>query len=166
MRRSLARLPTWAKVVLPLAFLVFAAGGAWFYRAQDHDMRRKVEEELASIAALKAEQIVAWRRDQLEDAGLIAENATLTVATARYWANPGGETGEQLLSVFRRVQKDHDYADILLVDAGGHICLSLTSAAGDGHPEMLSALGTALRDWRPVLVDLHVGDLDTSPHIS
>ncbi|MBN1424065.1 GAF domain-containing protein [Candidatus Fermentibacteria bacterium] len=166
MTRPHARLPTWATVVLPLALLVFAVGGLWFYRAQDQAMRRKVEEELATIAGLKAEQIVAWRRDQLEDAGLIAENATLVVATARYWADPGDETGDQLLRVFRRVQKGHDYADILLVDANGHVCLSLAGAAGDGHPEMLSALETSLRERRPVLVDLHAGDLDPSPHIS
>ena len=66
--------PFRVKMFLLAVFIVLLTCGSWFYRVQEQTMRKGVETNLASIAQLKANQIVSCREERLKDAGGFAEN--------------------------------------------------------------------------------------------
>ncbi len=148
-----------------MALMGLLAGGIWFYRTQEQNMRYEVEKELSAIARLKADQISAWQKDQLSDAVTLCENVFFLQNAARFLADPSGVHGEDLRTILRDQAKQHDYADTLLVDPDGKVIFSL-SGNYHLHSGYVSALPTALRKRSPVLIDLHTETHNQAPHIS
>lgn len=77
----------WTRAALPaLVLLAILAGGMWFYRVQERDMRHQIEAELTAIGQLKTAQIASWREERLGDAGLLMENPFLVDGVRRWLA--------------------------------------------------------------------------------
>jgi len=150
--------------LLLLGLFALLCFGAWFYQTQEKAMQREVEKNLTAVAHLKADQIIAWRKDQLEDAGMMV-NPFLLADILRFIADPGGDNETDLKMRFRSLADQHDYIDILLTAPDGKKLLSL-SVTDRFHVGYLPALALALKEKRPVLVDLHRESPDQSPHIS
>ncbi|MBN2232198.1 MAG: hypothetical protein JW781_05185 [Deltaproteobacteria bacterium] len=55
----------WPVIVLIFALLIMSGAGARFYHQQELALTGRVEDDLTAVARLKADQIVAWRKDQL-----------------------------------------------------------------------------------------------------
>lgn len=115
------RAVTWSAA----ATLALIAGGFWFYRVQEAALRQEIEERLAAIAQVNSERVAQWRRDQWLDAALLAENPFLGDGLTRLWNNPDNELADDIDNYLRRVQREHDYADILIVDPDGRVRHSL-----------------------------------------
>ena len=158
-------LPRWLMTALGLAVVAALAGGAWFYRAQEQHLRQSAEAGLQAIAQLKVDQIAQWRAERLADAAVIAESPFFAEGAARSLAAPQAENTEQMLTQFRSIREHYHYRDVLLVDAGGQVRLSLSGRSGPLHAEEILPLAEALRERRPVLTDLHAGPGDTPPHL-
>lgn len=158
--------PRWMKVALALAVLATVAGGAWFYRSQEHQLRRQVEDQLAAIARLKVKQITDWRANQLAEGREVMESQVFTESLARYLANPQGEATEPILIHFRGLQHHYDYRDVLLLSPDGRVRLSLSGASGAAEGETLIALAAALRLREPALTDLYTSRIDPAPHVT
>nr|NJM04156.1 PAS domain S-box protein [Desulfobacula sp.] len=149
---------------LVLALFVFLCFGAWFYRTQEKAMQREVEKNLTAIARLKADQITAWRKDQLEDAVMVV-NAFLLADISDFISNPGHDNEKNLKSKLRNLAVQHDYEDILLAGPDGGQLLNL-SGTGGFHERYLDSLVLAFKEKKPVFVDLHRESQDQPPHIS
>ena len=158
-------LPRWMKVLLGFGILLLLAGGGWFYRDQEKMMREAAEQELKTITRFKVDQLVAWRQDQLGDAALLATNPLLVERATAFSANPKGAAEQELSTLLRQSQLEHDYADILLIDPEGRLLLSLS---GNTHvlPEYQALLAEALEQGSPVFTPLHMDHERPSPHIS
>ncbi|MBI5341917.1 MAG: response regulator [Deltaproteobacteria bacterium] len=161
----LSAFPRWLAAALGLAMLLLLAGGAWFYRTQELQLRSNAEKELQAIAQLKADQIAAWRSDQLAEAAELMSSFFLIQGVERWMANPRSGSPEEILSRLRSVQDHHLYRNILLTDARGAVRLSLSDYRGPVHQEVAEALKIAMRDRKPVLTDLHAGAADPNPHL-
>lgn len=155
---------TFLWTVLALGFVIVLGVGIWFYRDQQQVQRREVAKDLTAIAQLKAEQIVAWRKDQLADAD-IQKYPFLLTSVAHVLAHPTERHLQDLRTRFRAVARQHDYTDILLVDTSGKTHLSLSEPT-PRHRMYLPSLDTALRERRPVFADLHTEPQGGAPHIS
>jgi len=157
-------LPRWMIVIPVLALLVVLAGGAWLYRVEQATGWQQAEKQLAAIAHLKVHQIVTWRGERLGDAALLTESPFLARGVARFTTDPNGGNTEELRTYFRSLRTHYHYADILLVDPGGQVRLSLNpDAHGEGYG---AALADALRRRQPVFTDLHIDERHSEPHIS
>src|SRR3989339_2008629 len=143
----------WQTAALVAALLALLGGGAWFYRDQERAMEQKVAGDLTAIARLKADQIVAWRQDQLEDAFSMQDYPNLSARAARLLTEPTDEDRRDLLASFQSLATQHDYGDILLVDVEGRVLLELAES-GSMPADFGHALTAALRDRRTVLTDL------------
>jgi len=141
--RPAAFFNTSSGILLLLSFFALLGFGAWFYQTQERTMQREVEKNLTAIARLKADQIIAWRKDQLEDAGMIV-NPFLLADILRFIADPGGDNEKGLKMRFQSLADQHDYADILLVRSDGKELLSL-SENRDFHEGYLPALALAFK---------------------
>ncbi|MEW6363859.1 MAG: PAS domain S-box protein [Acidobacteriota bacterium] len=157
--------PRWLAVVFALTMLVLLAGGGWFYRAQDRQLRQEAERTLIAIAQSKVDQIAQWRAERLDDAAVIMESPFSNEAVARWLAAPQADTTEGILARFRSSRDREHYGDVLLVDAGGQVRLSLGDHRGRLHEDTMRALAEAFRQRRPMLSDLHDGPGDQPPHI-
>ncbi len=158
--------PWWMKTVLVLMVLLLLAGGAWFYRTQEKQMRLGAEQELQVVANLKVKQIADWRDDQLAEGKEISMNTFFVEEVARWLVNPQEKDYESIrLRLYIR-QVHYSYFNALLVDAEGKVRLSLRKGEEDLTSDTLSTLASAYRERQPVLTDLHVCNVDHQPHIS
>ncbi len=119
----------WTKPFLALVFLAMLAGGVWFYLEQKEAMRLEVERNLTAIAHLKADQIAAWRNDQLHDAAILQGDPFIRASVAHFLADPSEEHRQDLLLRFRSLADQHDFDDIVLVEPDGKERLSLTGGS-------------------------------------
>jgi len=153
------------KILLVSAFGVLLLGGFWFYQAQEQAVEKKVENDLGAIARLKAEQIAAWRKNQLQAAAALQNYFFLLQSVTSFMAGQGQEQRRDLLLRLRNLAKRHGYADIMLADPGGQVLLSLV-AAPDCRCDFESALAQAWSAHAPVFTSLHLESSDTFPHLA
>ncbi len=151
--------------VMALVALVVLAGGAWFYHAQEQQVRRKVEAELEAIARLKTDQIAQWRAQRPGDGGVLMGSLFFAEGVARWMANPQTEVGENILARFRAMQQYYHYHDVLLVDGRGQVRLSVSGRPPTFHADTVQALATTFRTRQPALTDLHLLPGDATPHL-
>ena len=157
--------PSWLLAVVGLALAALVGGGIWFLRAQERHLKQRAEDELLSIASLKADQIVQWRNQRLGDAAVLARNPFFLDGVRRWLVAPRPADAVPILSWFRSLQAHYLYSDVLLVDAGGQVRLSLGGRRGVLHAEAAGALASALRDGLALLTDLHEGPEGLPPHL-
>ncbi|MDZ7685370.1 MAG: PAS domain S-box protein [Gammaproteobacteria bacterium] len=101
--------------------LAVAAVGYYFYDLQEASLRRQIEQRLAAVAQVNSERVAQWRRDQWVDAGILAGNPFLADGLTGLWNNPNNELAAEVDAYLRHVQREHDYADILIVDRDGRV---------------------------------------------
>jgi PAS domain S-box-containing protein len=162
MNDAMNAFPRWMAVALAAALLALAIGGAWFYRDQGRAVQHAAEEQLTSIGQLKANQIATWRADRLADAAVMTESPFFAQGVARFLAAPRDANAQPFLFRFRTLQEH--YINILLVDPQGNALLSLTGET-EIYEEQTAALGTALRERKPILTELYSGVQTLGPYI-
>jgi len=165
MRHGCKRPSRCFQALLAAALIVLLAGGGWFYVAQQRAMHKKVAEDLGAIARLKGKQIADWRTDQINDAVVLQEHPFMLENVKSLLAHPGdGKIVGDLRIRLRNLARQHGYADMMLVDAGGKALVGLTDPTGR-HTGYEPALGEAFRRGNPVFVDLHREKQGAPPHI-
>jgi PAS domain S-box-containing protein len=157
--------PHWMKALLAAVMLIILAGGAWFHKVQEAQLRRQVEDQLTAIARVKVEQIVGWRAERLGDAAVLTESPFLAECVAQFMAGSRPEAEAQLRGHLRSLQNHYHYSDILLVDPEGRLRLSL-SGDRQSCSVYAKALAEAFPEHKPVVTDLHAGPEKSAPHFS
>lgn len=154
------------KVILLLMLVLLAGCSLWFYKAQEQQQRRQVEDQLTAIAQLKAQDIARWRAKLLDDAAVLSGSPFLSKGIVQFMANPDVEVAEDLLHHFRSLREHYRYADILLVNPRGQIRLGLNpDTINEKNAAYGEALTVALRERRMVLTDLY-NDRNARPSLS
>ncbi|MFA5904421.1 MAG: cache domain-containing protein, partial [Desulfobacula sp.] len=151
-------------IILLFTLFVLLAFGTGFYQSQEKAMQKGVEKNLAAIAQLKADQIIAWRKDQLDDAVTLV-NPFLLQSLIRFMSDPDEEEKKKLIMEFKNLATQHDYMEILLISPDGRILLGMEESFAL-HTGYLPALESAFKQRKPVFVDLHRETPDDKPHIS
>jgi len=154
----------WGAFLLVVGGLVLA-GGVWFYRSQEQEVRRSVEANLETIAHLKVNQIVQWRGERRADVGMLMGSIFFNETVARWLADPQAGSSDKILASFRAMQRYNHYHDILLADRRGQIRLSISDHPSPFHGETTQALAEVFRTRQAVLTDLHVPPDDPVPHL-
>ena len=155
----------WVKIILVVTLLAMLVGGAWFYRSQERVMQAKVQGDLLAVARLKANQISAWRKDQLDDAAAIQDQAFLVQSVTRFFADSSPGNEQDLRARLRNLARQHNLTDILLVDPTGNDHLSLSGPLHQ-HSGYKAVLATALREQVPEFIDLHTEAQAPKPHLA
>ena len=155
----------WVKIILVVTLLAMLVGGAWFYRSQERVMQAKVQVDLLAVARLKANQISAWRKDQLDDAAAIQDQAFLVQSVTRFFADSSPGNEQDLRARLRNLARQHNLTDILLVDPTGNDHLSLSGPLHQ-HSGYKAVLATALREQVPEFIDLHTEAQAPKPHLA
>ena len=150
-------IPRWLVAAFVAMMFVTLGEGAWFYYSQRQSCRQDARVALESIARLKMEEIVQWRQNQLGEAAELMTSRFFIEGVTQWLAEPSAETRERILSGFRGLCSHQHYADVLLVDTGGRVLLSLYRRMEPLPSEALRVVATALRERKPILTDFYMG---------
>ena len=110
-----------ASAAFLMVFILLAAGiltGGYFaYRSFEQNYRTEVENQLASIAQLKEEQLVQWRTERLGDGQVFYKNKEFTALVRQYVRNQNDhETKTSILNWVSQVQAIYGYDFMMLLD--------------------------------------------------
>ena len=159
--------PLWLKTVLPVVCVVVLVGGLSYFFSERRSQWSMVEEDLRTIGELKVEQIDAWRRERLGDAGVLMRRPELVANAVKLIEDPGDPAATSaLLRRFEDLRTHYGYADVLLVDMTGRVVLSLSGDTGRIAGSAQAAVQTALAERRPALTDIHARDFRGPSHLS
>ena len=153
----------WVLVALAVVVAGLLGGGGLFYRAQAREQVREAETDLLTVAALKADQITAWRTERLGDAAVLMEDPLFRETAVQWLAAPTEARAAELLARFRSLREHYGYRDLQLVDESRRLRLSLDSPALPVGEPTRRGLTEAWGRRRPVLVDLHVHPGEPTP---
>ncbi len=151
----------WIGMTLSVAFLAILVGMAWLYRSQKAAVTEEIERDLAAIADLKAEQIIAWRKERVGDAAVLTESPLLLRQVSRFLTDPLERNARPLRLHFRSLRTHYDYTEILLLDRRGQVRLRLQDRP-EAHEGFEAALARALDSRQPQFTRLH-READDSP---
>ncbi|MHB8890316.1 MAG: cache domain-containing protein [Acidobacteriaceae bacterium] len=124
--RKCDRVWNWVWIALfGVAAFAMAAGGYWLYRHETQYIRSEKQRELKAIAELKANQIVAWRKERLADAR-VHSRAFLHSAVGR-WLKASGDTSlrAEVEANMTLIRTSYGYGDVIVADRDGNILFSL-----------------------------------------
>jgi PAS domain S-box-containing protein len=130
-------------VVLGAAFATVAYH---YYLAQKTEAESSIKNQLSAIAELKVQQILAWRRDLLGAAVLLAANPMVTEPAA-------ARDDRHLRAWLEDFRKVYGYSEVAIIGAGGGVRIGgRASRSPDG--ELLKAMATARENRQEVTSDL------------
>ncbi len=96
------------------------AAGWWYYQRHDREFRARVESELSSIAELKVNGLLQYRRERLGDAGILFGNASFSGLVSRFLENPSDSISNLQLSQWIGKYRNHyQYDRVYLLDTLG-----------------------------------------------
>lgn len=145
----------WPLAIVAVVALAIIGVGLWFHVAQNASVRRSAEDELVSIAELKAAQIQGWRNERLGDAAAIADNRLIADELSAWVENRDPLKTQGVLAWLESYRKNYGYDDALLVDPQGTVLLDADGGNGSLIDAGLENLAKAFVEHRAVLTDLH-----------
>jgi diguanylate cyclase (GGDEF)-like protein/PAS domain S-box-containing protein len=152
--RSLSRKIPWPLVVVFLLLtLGLSALSRIFYVVQTKHARAFMESELATVAGLKAEQILRWRDEQLAFARALQENRANAEVARILAGDPAPEADRtRFLTGMRGLQKSLPFKRVELTLPGGRILAVYPEGpALPATPESTRLGHEAWRDGKPLL---------------
>ena len=154
----------WGYLALALIFtLGIIAGGFFFFRNHQAEIRRTTHETLAAIADLKAGEIASWVQERRNNA-----NAFLHNDLARQFLeepdNPALQ--EELLHWITETQKIYGYTSVTLFDSDCRFRMSSPETPFIPDSIYIQSISSALSSKEVVFIDLHGGHTDHPIHMS
>ncbi len=154
---------TGARLVV-LVYVALAVGiiaAALLYHVDyAREFRAKVEQQLASIAALKVSDLEQYRKERIRDAEALLGNLVFSEAVQRFLEQPTDETARGKLQTWLTKYPDQfDYVAITLLDATGAVRMAIPQSASNGDSdaklvaEVLARRAVVFRDFYRSLKD-------------
>ncbi len=153
-------------VLFLLVAATIATAGALSYVRSAGDLRQHVEQELASIAALKVHEIERWRAERLAAVEAIAAHPTL--AKAVYGSRVDRASIEAVLVPwFDSLREIGENSAIALVSVGGEVRFWAGEDRVDPqHEEVRALVRRAVSERRALLSDAHRHEPGDKLHLS
>jgi PAS domain S-box-containing protein len=159
-------------VIIITLFTVLAMGiflvGFLYYRNYEQHFRLGVEQQLSSIAELKIEEIMQWRKDRLSDANSLYKNDAFTELVQRLINNTpdAGGASWQLKEWLGKIQSSYGYKQILLVDRQGIRKMLINGKDDYTYAVELKNLAEILKNKVVTFLDFHRDSPGKPIHLS
>ena len=157
---------------LLLLFLVLAASivatGYFFYGRFEQNFRAAVELQLSSIAELKVDQLVQWRKERMGDASVFYKNKAFSGLVRRFLEKPAdAEARGLILNWLGRVQGAYQCDRIFILDAQGIEWLAVPEAPpAPVASHVLQQITEVLSSDKITFLDFHRDAPDRPIHLS
>ena len=145
--------------------LGIGAVGYRYYAHQKAGIEAEVHNQLAAIAELKVRQVVAWRRERLADATIIAATEIMPAVQMVLNEQANATVRASVLAWLETIRKAGGYANAILVNSAGRTCL-LSGQAEERAQDHYAALTKQVLDTGGVIFsDLHYDEGLQAPHL-
>ncbi len=149
-------IPNHLIIIFLLLSVSFCFAGYQYYAHQKEHIKRLKQEELSAIADLKVDQIVNWRKERLGDAAIIFGNQLMNTHIRKFFERPGASSYKQeILKWLQCFQRRYSYHNIILLDAGGNIRLSVTDGKEILGPDAKKLAAEAMEKKEIIFSDLY-----------
>ena len=138
-----------------LAALALPASGYWLYRHQTKAIHIEKQNELRTIAELKIDEIVGWRRERLADAYVHSRRAFIRLAVGRWLRGLGdAPLRTEVRENMESLRTAYGYENVIVAGRDGRILFSLNPRLTvlDANANQLVSQAISSRD--PVFGDL------------
>jgi hypothetical protein len=117
------------------SLLALALGAATYrvYARQKQTIETEARHQLEAIANLKVRQVVAWRRERLSGARVIAATPVMAAAQQVLAGTSGPQARAQVRGWMEALRAAYDYANVILVRTNGEVCLAMGRAEGENR---------------------------------
>ena len=136
--------------VIALAIL---AGGYRYYRGEAGRIRQQKYGEIATIAGMKAGQIVQWRKERLADVVRAANGPRVITMVAEFVRNPDPATKAELKKLLDINRKGDLYANVILFAPDGKKILAAIEDADPVDPVTQQTVAAAFAGRNPAMSD-------------
>ena len=145
---------------LLVVFLLLAVGisvaGYFYYRKIAEDVEREAEHSLIAISNLKVTQIVAWRKERLGDAQVIADNLLLRDDLEEWSQDPRpGSRQDGILLWMRSLIEAYGYSAVMWFDKEARLALSLPEQRDLIEETDRDLVRQAIRERQIIFSDLY-----------
>ena len=153
-----------------LIFMFMALGvmltGYSHYSNYERVFRANVENQISSIAALKAGELALWRKERLGDGAILFKNRNFSALVRRFLETPNDtEAYKQLQEWMAKYTKAYQYAQVTLFDASGALRLLEPEDGNLVDLEISNNIPQILRDGRVAFQDFHREGTDSPIHL-
>jgi signal transduction histidine kinase/CheY-like chemotaxis protein len=125
----------------------------------------KARDELAAIADIKVQQVVAWRRERIGDAALIASNTMMSPVQKVLAGAADEEARARVLSWMNALQNQFGYTNVILADLKGKVRLSAGRVSQSDVQHYARLVDRVARAGVVVFNDLHRDGGLSMPHL-
>jgi PAS domain S-box-containing protein len=154
-----------------IVFILLAAGivgaGFLYYRHNEIRYRTEVERQLSSIADLKVDELVQWRKERLGDAAVLYKNVNFTGLVRRYLETPeDADAQDRLRTWLRHVREGYNYDRVFLLDSRGRERMSMPEALRPVSRQVTKRAAEVMRTKRLVLLDFYRNEFDQQVYLA
>jgi PAS domain S-box-containing protein len=141
-------------VILPGILGILCAGvlaaGFLYERSQRRSIEAGIDSQLSAIADLKVQHIVAWRRERITDAVLLASDPLVA-------APPSAQSQFRLQNWLKAFRELCGYTEVAILDANGNTRNSAAEEATPDDASLAPLVAAALETGQPAVSELHGG---------
>jgi len=130
--------------------------GIWFFRAQQQQQARLVENQLTAIGNLKIKEIEDWRQRMVDEATLLTESPFFAKGVELYMQAPQVENAQALLNRIRSITTHYHYPGVMVLNPRGETVVSygpFTTLSKNGN--LVDLVKHAVQERRAELSDLY-----------
>ncbi len=145
--------------ILISVFLILSAeiimSGFLYYRRHEKEIRHNSEDVLRSVAHLKAEQIIRWRRERFGDAWVISKEL-LFLETVDEWLCRNEKTEQirdRLLNRMNITKQSYGYQSLAMLNETGNIVLATDNSSILMGPQVFRLFEKAMNTGKIVFGD-------------
>jgi PAS domain S-box-containing protein len=163
---KLNKIPWHLIIVFLLLSIGIGASGYLYYKNQKIVIKKHMEEEISTIADLKADQILYWYKERMGDAKVVFENSIVISAIFDWLKNSQDLMLKQrILKWMRSLKENYDYDGVLLLDHKKTVRLSVPEGKTLDCSYIKNQVAEALRKNKIIMTDLHKSEPFNHIHI-
>jgi len=152
-------------LAIGLIFMMLIVAAIFYIRNGIASVKKKIGNELVSIAELKRNGITEWYLDEINDAAVISANTFLHSVYLKSISSGDEVTGNDLIVFLNDLKTEHGYSEIFLTDVEGNLRLSTNPDYAGPDTFLVDFIKEALRDKKVVCTDLYASPASGAPRI-
>jgi PAS domain S-box-containing protein len=142
-----------------VTFIILSIGilyaGYLYYKNQEAYLNKEKQQQLAAIITLKIDQIISWRRERLDYAGAVMDDAFLAVQVRNFLKGKTNPTLRAKISERLTALASYQYQSLALIDSQGNVRLSVPESRPEITPYLKVLALQAMQTKKVVFSDLY-----------
>jgi len=152
-------------LAIGLIFMMLIVAAIFYIRNGIASVKKKIGNELVSIAELKRNGITEWYLDEINDAAAISANTFLHAVYLKSISSGDEASGADLITFLNDLKTEHGYSEIFLTDVEGNLRLSTSADSSGPGTALVGFIKEAVREKMVICTGLYLSPVNNAPRI-